>query len=106
MAGVDPRDNVGMVQPGDRARLAFEAVAEIRIAGVARRQYFHRHDAVHRHLPRLENRAHAAFAELRNQFVIADFFLGDGLVLDQNIKLLGADVLLLDQHFADLLAQA
>ena len=55
-------DDVGMDQPGQRARFAVEPLGKTRAARGLRRQDFQRHQPVQRRLARLIDRAHAALA--------------------------------------------
>ena len=57
------RHDAGMVQLGQRLGFAGEAFGERRIVADAGREDFQRDDAVQLLLPRLVNRAHAAFAD-------------------------------------------
>ena len=59
---VDGHD-VGMVQPGQRAGFAIEALGEIRSGGGLRREDFQRDDPVQGGLAGLVDGAHAAFAD-------------------------------------------
>ena len=71
-------DDVGMIQPGQRTRLAVETLGEVYALCVVRRQNLQRHDAVERWLPRLIHRPHAARAERPEDFQLRkkfrDFF--------------------------------
>ncbi len=56
--------DVRMVQRRRRHRLVLETREEIRVGRIVRRQQLQRDDAIQGKLPRLENRAHRALAEL------------------------------------------
>ena len=62
-------DDVGMVQGGQRLRLARETFGELRFPHALRCEEFQRHQAVQRLLPRLVNHAHAAAAQAFKDFL-------------------------------------
>ena len=61
-----------MIQRGDGARLALEALAGVRIVGDVRGQDLDRDGAIESRVARLVDLAHPARADLRRQLIRAD----------------------------------
>ncbi len=65
------RHDLRMIEPGDRLGLGLKAGQVRRRRQLASQYHLERHDPVQAQLPRLEDDAHAAAAQLREQFVVA-----------------------------------
>ncbi len=61
-------DDVGMVQPGQRAGFAFESLGKLRVVLLFRRKDLQRHEPVQARLAGFVNRAHAALAQQFDDF--------------------------------------
>jgi hypothetical protein len=72
LADVVQGTDVRMLEPGHRAGFALEALAPHRVGGQRRRQHLDRHRPVEPGVARLEDLAHAAFADQRQDLVRAE----------------------------------
>ncbi len=69
MSDVEQCADVRMIERRDRARLAFEAVAQLRVGGQGRRQDLDGHAAIKPRVARPVDFAHAPCAERAQDFV-------------------------------------
>ena len=70
------RANVGMVEVGDRASLAFEALAMARVAGEGMTYDLDRYGAVEARVDRFPDHAHPSLADFLDQAVVLELLAG------------------------------
>ncbi len=75
LADGEHRHDARMLELRDRARLAQEALDLARRQGQARRQHLDRHASAERALPGLEDHAHAAASDLRQEIEVTELSL-------------------------------
>ena len=75
-ADVEEDADVGMIQAGDHARLAFKARPQVFTRGDELRQHLNRDSAIQTRVARLKYFPHAAGADGRNDFIRAELRAG------------------------------
>ncbi len=76
MADVEQRADVRMIERRDRARLAVEAFAQLRVGGERGGEDLDRHRAIEPRIPGAVDLTHAPRADERDDFISAEAYAG------------------------------